>query len=83
MAGGRAGSGGASRLDFVREIYTRLGISTPLAAARTSDFPRPARRPANSELATARRDAIELPPWREGVAEFARREAAGEDGEGG
>ena len=78
-----AGSGGASRLDFVREIYTRLGISTPLAAARTSDFPRPARRPANSELATARRNAIELPPWREGVAEFVRREAAGKDGEGG
>ena len=78
-----AGRGGASRLDFVREIYTLLGISTPLAAARTSDFPRPARRPANSELATARQDAIELPPWREGAVEFARREAAGKDGGGG
>ena len=75
-----AGSGGASRLEFVREIYALMEISTPLVAARTSDFPTVARRPENSELATARQGAIELPPWRKGAAEFARREAARKDG---
>jgi len=74
-----AGSGGASRLEFVREIFTRLEISTPLVAARTGDFPAAARRPYNSELATIHRPTIGLPPWKEGVAEFARREAHSEN----
>ena len=69
-----AGSGGCSRLDFVRELYAQLGISTYLEPAKTADFPAPARRPTNSELTTMRHPPIELPPWREGVAEFARLE---------
>ena len=68
-----AGSGGCSRLEFAGELYDRLGISSRLVAAKTADFPAAARRPSNSELTTARQDAIELPPWREGVAEFASR----------
>jgi dTDP-4-dehydrorhamnose reductase len=75
-----AGSGGASRFEFVRELYCRLGIETPLAKARARDFPSAAERPANSELTTARQQALSLPPWKEGVAEFARRKlAAGND----
>ncbi len=75
-----AGSGGASRFEFVRELYCRLGIETPLAEARASEFPSAAERPANSELTTARQQALSLPPWKEGVAEFARRKlAAGND----
>lgn len=75
-----AGSGGASRFEFVRELYRRLGIETPLAEARASEFPSAAERPANSELTTARQQALSLPPWKEGVAEFARRKlAAGND----
>ena len=68
-----AGSGGCSRLEFAGELYDRLGISTRLVAAKTADFPAAARRPSNSELTTSRQRAIELPPWREGVAEFADR----------
>lgn len=71
-----AGSGGASRFEFVRELYHRLGIETPLEAARACDFPAAARRPENSELATVRETAA-LPPWKKGVAEFARRKLAG------
>ena len=68
-----AGSGGCSRLEFAGELYDRLGISTRLVAAKTADFPAAARRPSNSELTTSRQRTIELPPWREGVAEFASR----------
>ena len=68
-----AGNGGCSRLEFAGELYDRLGISTRLVAAKTADFPAAARRPSNSELTTSRQRAIELPPWREGVAEFADR----------
>jgi len=73
-----AGSGGASRFEFVRELYCRLGIETPLVEARASEFPSAAERPANSELTTTREDSPGLPPWREGVAEFARRKLATE-----
>ncbi|MCH2581320.1 MAG: NAD(P)-dependent oxidoreductase, partial [Planctomycetes bacterium] len=68
-----AGSGGCSRLEFVGELYGRLGISTRLVPAKTADFPAAARRPSNSALTTSRQRAIELPPGREGVAEFASR----------
>ncbi len=68
-----AGSGGCSRLEFVGELYGRLGISTRLVPAKSADFPAAARRPSSSELTTVRQCAIELPPWREGVAEFASR----------
>lgn len=68
-----AGNGGCSRLEFAGELYGRLGISTRLVAAKTADFPAAARRPSNSELTTSRQRTIELPPWREGVAEFASR----------
>lgn len=71
-----AGSGGASRFEFVRELYCRLGIKTPLAEAQAREFPSAAERPANSELTTAAQDAPSLPPWREGVAEFARKKLA-------
>ncbi len=74
-----AGSGGTSRFEFVRELYCRLGIETPVAEARAEEFPSAAERPANSELATAWQDAPSLPPWREGVAEFARRKLAMEN----
>ena len=71
-----AGSGGATRFEFVRELYRHLGIETPLAEASASEFPSAATRPANSELATVWQDASSLPPWKEGVAEFARRKLA-------
>ncbi len=74
-----AGSGGSSRFEFVRELYCRLGIETPVAEAQAREFPSAAERPANSELATAWQDAPGLPPWREGVAEFARRKLAAEN----
>ncbi len=46
------------------------GIDTPLEAVKTAEFPRPARRPRFSALASARRPAILLPPWQQGVADF-------------
>lgn len=76
-----AGSGGTSRFEFIRELYCRVGIETPLKTARASDFPTAAVRPTNSQLASVREPDAALPPWKEGVLEFARRKLAADGGE--
>jgi dTDP-4-dehydrorhamnose reductase len=68
-----AGLGGATRWDLVAELFRILKISTPVQPVSYRAFPGPAKRPAYSVLTTAQTPRIELPPWQEGVSEFARR----------
>lgn len=66
-----AAGGTASRLEFARAIVEALGIACEVSPAKSAEFPRPARRPANSALANARFAAIfdmELPDWRVALA---------------
>ncbi len=68
-----AGSGGASMFEWTRELYRLFRIETPIVAVRAAEFPRPAARPASSILTTIQEPRIVLPPWEEGLAEFARK----------
>ena len=67
-----AGSGVASRVELVQEVYRAFGISTKIEPVPSSTFPRPAARPAYSALGTNRSQAIVLPPWKQGIEAFAK-----------
>jgi dTDP-4-dehydrorhamnose reductase len=67
-----AGQGGASRWELVSELFTRLGISTPVIPVSHREFPAAARRPSYSVLKSVQKPYIELPLWQAGVSEFAR-----------
>jgi len=64
-----AASGTCSWFEFARAILERAGVDADLSAASTEDFPRPARRPANSVLASER-GAPELPAWQDGLEAY-------------
>ena len=66
-----AGQGGASRWELVSELFRCLEIDTPVLPASHLEFPAPASRPCYSVLASIQDPRIELPPWQEGVREFA------------
>jgi dTDP-4-dehydrorhamnose reductase len=68
-----AGSGGASRWEFVVEAFRVLGLSTTVTPVSHREFPTAANRPTYSVLTSVHNPHIALPPWQEGVAEFARR----------
>jgi dTDP-4-dehydrorhamnose reductase len=68
-----AGSGGASRWEFVTEAFRRLGITTPVRPVSYREFPSAANRPTYSVLTSVQHPRVTLPPWQEGVAEFANR----------
>ena len=61
-----AGSGSCSWFEFARAIFARAGMDVETRPCTTLEFPRPARRPANSVLASER-GAPELPTWQEGL----------------
>jgi dTDP-4-dehydrorhamnose reductase len=65
-----AAAGSCSWNELAREVFERAEIACRVLPATTEDFPRPARRPAYSVLGSERVDAIALPPWRAGVAEY-------------
>ena len=67
------GSGGASRWQLVTEAFRLLGISTPVRPVSYREFPTAANRPTFSVLTSIQEPRITLPPWQEGVADFARR----------
>jgi dTDP-4-dehydrorhamnose reductase len=68
-----AGRGGTSRWDLACEFFRVASINTrPTPVSRLS-FKAAAERPAYSVLTTLQDPCIELPPWQQGVAEFARR----------
>jgi dTDP-4-dehydrorhamnose reductase len=65
-----AGAGQCSWNEFALEIFERAGIDCRVLPATSEQFPRPARRPAYSVLASERRDPVVLPPWGQGLAEY-------------
>lgn len=55
------------------ETFGQAGVEIRVLATTTDKFPRPAPRPAWSVLGSERTDAIVLPPWRAGVADYLAR----------
>lgn len=74
-----AGGGGhCSWFDFAQEIFDQEGVECRVMAATTEMLARKAPRPPFSALVSERPDAIELPRWRRGLADYlaARRARA-------
>jgi dTDP-4-dehydrorhamnose reductase len=61
-----AGAGSCSWFEFASEIFERAELDADLRPCPTEEFPRPARRPANSVLASER-GAPELAAWQDGL----------------
>ncbi|MDH5574680.1 MAG: dTDP-4-dehydrorhamnose reductase [Nitrospirota bacterium] len=66
-----AGSGGTSWYEFTQALYVALGIQTTVVPIPTAQYPLPAPRPAYAVLTSLQQPLIPLPPWEEGVGEFA------------
>lgn len=66
-----AGSGQSTWFELTEELYKILGINARVVPVSTSEFPRPAKRPPYSVLTSFQTPRINLPPWREGLFEFA------------
>lgn len=64
-----AAAGSCSWFEFAGAIFERAGMAVDVKPCTTDDFPRPARRPANSVL-VSERDAPELPDWRDGLEAY-------------
>ncbi len=65
--------GEATWNDFAREIFHLKGITREITPCTTSEFPRPAPRPANSRLANdalASHGLRAMPNWRNALASF-------------
>jgi dTDP-4-dehydrorhamnose reductase len=71
-----AGAGACSWNELAHEVFRLAGVDCQVLPATSADFPRPARRPAYSVLGSERADAIALPPWREGLAEYLATQVA-------
>jgi len=68
-----AGAGeGASWFDLATCFFRELKMDTVVLPVPSSEFPRPAPRPRYSVLRTIQQPQILLPPWQDGIAEFAR-----------
>ena len=67
-----ANSGVASRFEFAEALLAALGSPVRIQPIPTSAWPTRARRPRNSALASERGTGIALPPWPEGVHDFAK-----------
>ena len=74
------GQGEASWADFAEHIFTTsAAVGGPEASVRpisTSDYPTPARRPANSRLDSSKlyeTHKVRLPDWRSSTDEVVRR----------
>jgi dTDP-4-dehydrorhamnose reductase len=67
-----SGEGEASWYDFAKEIFTQTGTKVKLTPIPTSEFPRPAKRPAYSYLSKDKLKAAGLPirPWQEALTEY-------------
>jgi dTDP-4-dehydrorhamnose reductase len=63
-----AAAGRCSWHDLAAEAFARAGLDCRAVPTTSTDFPRPAPRPACSVLRSTRRDAPRLPPWQEGLA---------------
>ena len=67
-----AGGGeGTSWYGLTCELFRLRGIKTPVTPVKTTEFPRPARRPRRAPLVSARQEpALALPPWPDGLRAF-------------
>ncbi|HET9164260.1 MAG TPA: dTDP-4-dehydrorhamnose reductase [Solirubrobacterales bacterium] len=65
-----AAGGACSWYEFAREIFEQANVECKVMSATTEMLGRPAPRPAYSALASQREHAIELPPWRDGLAAY-------------
>lgn len=70
-----AGGGQCSWHDFAAEIFRQAGVDVDLSPVTSEAMPRPARRPANSVLVSERPDAVELPPWEQGLDSYLKQRA--------
>ncbi len=64
---------GISWFDFAEEIFHQSGFKTRVVPIATAEFPRPARRPANSVLDTSLYSLVtghETKDWREALKEY-------------
>jgi dTDP-4-dehydrorhamnose reductase len=61
-----AGSGSCSWYAFARAIFERSGVEAAVRPCTSDEYPRPARRPANSVLASERGAPV-LPTWQDGL----------------
>jgi dTDP-4-dehydrorhamnose reductase len=67
-----AGRGGASILEWTRTLYRFMNINITIVPVSMATFRRPAARPRHAILTTIQQPEILLPPWEDGLAEFAR-----------
>jgi dTDP-4-dehydrorhamnose reductase len=65
-----AADGQCSWYEFAQEIFDQAGVECRVMAGTTEMLARPAPRPAYSVLGTERPDAIRLPHWRQGLADY-------------
>jgi dTDP-4-dehydrorhamnose reductase len=71
-----SGAPDTSWADFAREIFAQNGLSAEVGDIPTSEFPTPAKRPANSRLdctSLVEVFGIERPNWREGIADVLKQ----------
>jgi dTDP-4-dehydrorhamnose reductase len=61
-----AGGGSCSWFEFAREIVERAGVDSQVQPCSSDEFPRPARRPVYSVLASERGSPA-LPAWQDGL----------------
>jgi len=66
-------SGDASWYELTCEFYAQLGIQTTVIPVSTSEFPRPAPRPANSVLISEQLTGIKMPTWQAGLSELVQQ----------
>ncbi len=65
-----AAAGACSWNEFAREIFDQAEVDCEVLPATTKMLGRPAPRPPYSALASDRKDAIQLPDWRDGLAGY-------------
>ena len=71
-----AGGGSASWYEFAMRIFEATETDCPIRPITTAEFPRPARRPANSVLASSRAETPFIAPWEEGLEAYLAQRAA-------
>lgn len=65
-------AGDCTWYDFAKEIVKLAGLPTEVKPVTTAEFPRPARRPANSVLSPASLHAygVHLPDWKDALSRY-------------
>ncbi len=66
-----ASAGAASWYDLARALFRELGLAVEVLPIPTSEYPTAAVRPPYSALVSLQQPRIGLPPWQDGVKEFA------------